>query len=90
MRKIHIKCILMNSSNKLLKSFLPLLLLSFFAYLAPAQKVGLLMDSYVNERWLVDEKLFTDKIVSLGGEVQTEVANGDSDAQLTLAKKAYC
>lgn len=45
------------------------------------------MDSYVNERWLVDEKLFTDKIVSLGGEVQTEVANGDSDAQLTLAKK---
>lgn len=48
------------------------------------------MDSYVNERWLVDEKLFTDKIVSLGGEVQTEVANGDSDAQLTLAKKAYC
>lgn len=45
------------------------------------------MDSYVNERWLVDEKLFTDKIVELGGEVQTEIANGDPDTQLALAKK---
>lgn len=87
MRKIHIKFIAMNSSKKLLKTFLPLLFLSLFAYLAHAQKIGLLMDSYVNERWLVDEKLFTDRIVELGGEVQTEMANGDPDTQLALAKK---
>ena len=67
-RKIHIKFIAMKSSNRLLKNFLPLLFLSLLTYLSPAQKIGLLMDSYVNERWLVDEKLFTDKIVELGGE----------------------
>lgn len=77
----------MNSSNRLLKFFLPLLFLSFLSYLSSAQKIGLLMDSYVNERWLVDEKHFKDKIAELGGEVQTEVANGDPAAQLTLAKK---
>lgn len=45
------------------------------------------MDSYVNERWLVDQKLFIDKVDQLGGEVRVEVANGDPAAQLSLAKK---
>lgn len=77
----------MNSSNTLLRKILPLFFLLFFIQTANAQKIGLLMDSYVNERWLVDQKFFKDKIEQLGGEVQVEVANGDPIAQLNLAKK---
>lgn len=77
----------MNTSNTLFKKIFFLLFFVLLIQLANAQKIGLLMDSYVNERWLVDEKFFVDRINHLGGEVQVEVANGDPEAQLALAKK---
>lgn len=52
-----------------------------------AQKIGLLMDSYVVDRWYLDQKLFTDKIRELGGECFVEVPHGDPDEQVRLGKK---
>jgi len=52
-----------------------------------AQKVGLLLDSYVSDRWYVDKKLFSDKVSELGGECVVEVAYGDPTEQVNLAKK---
>lgn len=52
-----------------------------------AQKIGLLLDSYLTDRWYLDQKLFTDKVKELGGEVQVEVAYGDPEEQIRLSKK---
>jgi D-xylose transport system substrate-binding protein len=52
-----------------------------------AQKIGLLLDSYVSDRWYLDKKLFTDKVTALGAEVITEVAYGDPVEQVNLSKK---
>src|SRR5882724_13520618 len=52
-----------------------------------AQKIGLLLDSYVTDRWYIDQKLFTDKVKELGGEVQIEVAYGEPEEQVRLGKK---
>src|SRR5687768_9907074 len=52
-----------------------------------AQKIGLLMDSYVIDRWYIDQKLFTDKIKALGGECLVEMPYGDPDEQVKLGKK---
>ena|GEM_PF-2507894 len=52
-----------------------------------AQKVGLLLDSYVTDRWNLDQKFFSDHITVLGGECVVAVAYGDPDEQLRLAKK---
>lgn len=52
-----------------------------------AQKIGLLLDSYVTDRWYLDQKLFMNKVKELGGEVQLEVAYGDPAEQLRLGKK---
>jgi len=52
-----------------------------------AQKIGLVMDSYVIDRWYLDQKLFSDKVKELGGEVKIEVAYGDPAEQLRLSKK---
>src|SRR3954468_10789830 len=52
-----------------------------------AQKIGLLLDSYVTDRWFIDQKLFTDKVKELGGEVKVEVAYGDPAEQIRLGKK---
>lgn len=54
---------------------------------ARAQKVGLLMDSYVVDRWYIDQKLFTDRIKELGGECLVEMPYGDPDEQVRLGKK---
>ena len=54
---------------------------------ASAQKIGLLMDSYVIDRWYLDQKLFTDKVKELGGEVIVEVPYGDPDEQVKLGRK---
>ena len=54
---------------------------------AKAQKIGLLMDSYVIDRWYIDQKLFTDRIKELGGECLVEVPYGDPDEQVRLGKK---
>jgi len=52
-----------------------------------AQKVGLLMDSYVIDRWYIDQKLFTDKVKELGGECIVEMPYGDPEEQVKLGKK---
>lgn len=45
------------------------------------------MDSYVIDRWYIDQKLFTDKIKELGGECVVEIPYGDPDEQIRLGKK---
>jgi D-xylose transport system substrate-binding protein len=52
-----------------------------------AQKIGLLMDSYISDRWYLDQKFFMDKVKELGGETLLEVAYGDSVEQVRLGKK---
>jgi D-xylose transport system substrate-binding protein len=52
-----------------------------------AQRIGLLMDSYVVDRWYLDQKLFTERINALGGECVVEVPHGDPDEQVRLGKK---
>jgi D-xylose transport system substrate-binding protein len=72
--------------NVLIKVFLFALLTISSSHLK-AQKIGLLMDSYVSDRWYLDQKLFIDKVKELGGDVQVEVAYGDPAEQLRLGKK---
>ncbi len=50
-------------------------------------KIGLLMDSFVHERWEKDRDLFKQKVTELGGEVLIEAAQGDANLQLKQAKK---
>src|SRR5690606_22919406 len=52
-----------------------------------AQKIGLLMDSYVIDRWYKDQKHFVSKTEELGGSCVIEVAHGDPHEQLKLAQK---
>jgi D-xylose transport system substrate-binding protein len=61
-----------------------LLLLPFFGM---AQRVGLLLDNYVTDRWYLDQKLFCDRILIDGGECLLEVAYGDADEQYKLAER---
>lgn len=63
------------------------MLLSAASITTQAQKIGIVMDSYVMDRWYLDQKLFSDKVKELGGEVVIEVAYGDPDEQLRLSKK---
>lgn len=73
-----------------MRTHLPKILLIIFMLSTAslsAQKVGLLMDSYVLDRWYSDQKHFTEKVKSLGGEVVVEVAYGDTTVQEALAKK---
>lgn len=70
--------------------FIRLILLGAILHFATnmsAQKIGLLMDSYVIDRWYIDQKLFTDKIQELGGTCVVEVPYGDPEEQLKLGKK---
>jgi D-xylose transport system substrate-binding protein len=54
--------------------------------LSNAQTVGLVLDSYVIDRWYKDQKLFVDRVKELGGNVKVEVANGDPAEQLKKCK----
>lgn len=45
------------------------------------------MDSYVIDRWYIDQKLFTDKVKELGGECFIEMPYGDPQEQVKLGKK---
>jgi D-xylose transport system substrate-binding protein len=72
--------------NSFFRTF-ALILLSVTTISLHAQKIGLLMDSYVTDRWYLDQKLFTDKVKELGGTVQVEVAYGDPAEQVRLGKK---
>jgi D-xylose transport system substrate-binding protein len=49
--------------------------------------IGLLMDNYDTERWERDKDLFTMHVSELGGQVITDVANGDAAVQFEQAKK---
>jgi D-xylose transport system substrate-binding protein len=60
--------------------------LSIFPY-AWAQKVGLLMDSYVIERWRTDQSLIVERVKALGGKCLVEVPHGNPDEQVRLGKK---
>jgi D-xylose transport system substrate-binding protein len=51
------------------------------------QKIGLLMDSYVIDRWRTDQALFTERVQELGGKVLVEVPHGNADEQVRLGKK---
>lgn len=52
-----------------------------------SQKIGLLMDSYVVDRWRTDQSLFTEKVTELGGKVLVEVPHGNAEEQVRLGKK---
>jgi D-xylose transport system substrate-binding protein len=52
-----------------------------------SQKIGLLLDDFISDRWYLDKKHFTDRVTELGGEVLFEVAYADTGAQVSLAKK---
>ncbi|ELR68299.1 Xylose ABC transporter, periplasmic xylose-binding protein XylF [Fulvivirga imtechensis AK7] len=53
-----------------------------------AQKIGFLLDSYITDRWYMDEKLFSDEVKKLGGECLVETgAYGNAEEQIELAKK---
>jgi hypothetical protein len=53
---------------------------------AKCQTMGLLMDSYVTDREYKDQKLFTDRIKELGGDLKIEVAYGDPTEQVLACK----
>jgi D-xylose transport system substrate-binding protein len=62
-------------------------LLSIATSQLQAQKIGLLLDSYITDRWYIDQKLFSDKVKELGGQAFVEVGNGDTTEQVRLGKK---
>jgi D-xylose transport system substrate-binding protein len=57
------------------------------ALCASGQKIGLLLDDFISDRWYLDQKFFTEKVTELGGTVLSEVAYGDTAVQVQLAKK---
>lgn len=71
---------------KTIKALL-MVMISCFTLSLNAQKVGLVLDSFVSDRWYLDQKLITEKIKELGGECMIEVANGDAAEQVNLSKK---
>jgi len=71
---------------KTYKIVLVLFLLSM-ALFSNGQKIGLLMDSYVIDRWRTDQSLFTERINQLGGKVLVEIPHGNPDEQVRLGKK---
>jgi D-xylose transport system substrate-binding protein len=71
-----------------MKTFIKVLFLIFPCIVqVQAQKIGLLLDDYIIERWYSDQKYFTEKVKELGGEVLVEVAYSDTAQQVELAKK---
>ena len=71
---------------KTIKTML-IILLSGFTLSLQAQKIGLVLDSFVSDRWYLDQKLIQQKIKELGGECLVEVANGDPAEQVNVSKK---
>ncbi|UII24810.1 substrate-binding domain-containing protein [Fulvivirga maritima] len=64
-----------------------LVMITGFSVDGVSQKIGLLMDSYVIDRWYIDQQLFEKKIEALGGTCVVEVPYGDPDQQVKLGKK---
>jgi D-xylose transport system substrate-binding protein len=63
---------------------LSLCVVSIFSF---GQKIGFLMDSYITDRWYMDQKFVVDRIKELGGECLVEVPYGDANEQVKLAQK---
>jgi len=72
---------------KILVIFTAIYAAIFFSGCNKETVIGLLMDSYETERWERDKDLFTAHVNELGGEVITDVANGDAAVQLEQARK---
>ncbi len=49
--------------------------------------IGLLMDSFNQERWKKDKKLFEEKVKELGGTCEVLIANANTDTQLKQAQE---
>ncbi|MBL3655415.1 substrate-binding domain-containing protein [Fulvivirga sediminis] len=74
--------------TQLLRFLLALLILiPTLPFDASSQKIGFLLDSYVIDRWYIDQMLFEKKIEELGGKCIVEVPYGDPDQQVKLGKK---
>ena len=71
---------------KTIKTML-IIFLSCVTLTLQAQKIGLVLDSYVSDRWYLDKKLIAEKIKALGGECIVEVANGDAAEQVNISRK---
>src|SRR5688500_13957019 len=69
------------------RMFVSLILLIFAITPSFSQKIGLLLDSYLSDRWYVDQKFIVDRIQELGGECIVEIPYGDPVEQLRLGKK---
>lgn len=53
-----------------------------------AQKIGFLLDSYITDRWYMDEKLFSDKVKELGGECIVKTGGyGNAEEQVEIARQ---
>lgn len=78
-------------ANKIkLKTFVAIMIAVLCGVLLPeakAQKVGLLMDSYIIDRWYKDQEYFEQKVKDMGGTCQVENPYGDPHEQIKLAKK---
>jgi D-xylose transport system substrate-binding protein len=71
---------------KFFKFFLVWACMSIASF-AWSQKIGLLMDSYVVDRWRTDQSLFMERVKELGGKVSVEIPHGNPDEQIRLGKK---
>ncbi len=72
------------------KTFMAIVLAVLCGVLLPeakAQKIGLLMDSYIIDRWYKDQQYFEEKVKEMGGTCQVENPFGDPHEQIKLAKK---
>ena len=73
--------------KKLIFSAIGLICLYGYSPDAVAQKVGLLMHSHVDDRWMMDQTYISDKIEELGGEIMIEIAQDDPKKQIAQAMK---
>ena len=70
----------------LLLKLLIIVSLNILSITSYAQKVGLLLGSYVSSRWYLDQKLFTDRVTALGMTCNVQIAYTPEE-QLEQARK---
>jgi D-xylose transport system substrate-binding protein len=70
-----------------MKKVIFLLLACSVSIVSFGQKIGFLMDSYITDRWYMDQKFVVERIKELGGECLVEIPYGDANEQVKLAKK---
>lgn len=68
--------------------FLFLVTISIFTGCQPTQpKIGILIHSYDNERWIKDKDYLVENLTKMGSEVLLEVADNDQQKQIAQAQK---